>query len=75
MTVRIDDTGPGVPAEHLPHIFERFYRADSSRSGSGGSGLGLAIAQAIAEAHDGRIHARNRSGGGASFQLEVPLGD
>ena len=55
------DTGPGIAPEHLEHVFERFYRAEESRSrDSGGSGLGLAIARAIVEAHGGRIWAESR---------------
>lgn len=53
--VRVSDTGIGIPADALPHVFERFYRVDSSRSHQGGSGLGLAIADAIARSHNGTL--------------------
>ncbi len=69
----VEDTGPGIPPEHLPHVFDRFYRADESRSGDDGeSGLGLAIAKAIVEAHGGALTAENRTGGGARFSLTLP---
>ncbi len=68
--LEVADTGPGIAPEHLPHLFERFYRADSARERSSGTGLGLAIAQAIAEAHGGWLKARNRPRGGASFRFE-----
>lgn len=67
----VTDTGPGFPAEFLPHAFERFSRADSSRT-RGGSGLGLAIVDAIASAHRGTVHARNRAGGGAEVVIRLP---
>ncbi len=71
--VSVLDDGPGVPEPDLPHIFERFYRADPARSGdSGHSGLGLAIARAIAENHGGVLHASNRPEGGARFELHLP---
>ena len=54
-TVSVEDTGCGIPAEHLPHVFERFYRGDASRPREGGAGLGLAIAQWVAAMHDARI--------------------
>ena len=69
----VEDTGPGVPPEHLPRIFERFYRADPSRSREeGGTGLGLAIAKHIALAHGGRVEAGNRPEGGARFAVVLP---
>jgi two-component system, OmpR family, phosphate regulon sensor histidine kinase PhoR len=69
----VEDTGPGVPPEHLPRIFERFYRADPSRSREeGGTGLGLAIAKHIALAHGGRVEACNRPEGGARFAVVLP---
>lgn len=67
--VSVQDQGPGIPPEDLPHIFERFYKADKSRS-EGGSGLGLAIAKEIVQAHGGRIWAENR--GGARFTFALP---
>jgi two-component system OmpR family sensor kinase/two-component system sensor histidine kinase BaeS len=74
MLVNIHDSGPGIPAEALPHVFERFYRVDRSRSRSeGGSGLGLAIARHLAEAHGGALIASNHPRGGALFTLSLPL--
>jgi signal transduction histidine kinase len=68
LTVR--DTGPGIPKEHLPLIFERFYKADAARKAAGGSGLGLSIVKAIVERHGGRIGARNENG--AVFEIVLP---
>jgi two-component system sensor histidine kinase BaeS len=68
LTVR--DNGAGVPTEHLPHIFDRFYKADASRKAAGGSGLGLSIVKAIIERHGGTVAARND--GGAVFELRLP---
>jgi len=71
--IRVADSGPGIAAEDLPRLFERFYRADKSRSrGEGGTGLGLAIARQLALAHGGDISASNRSDGGAEFVLRLP---
>lgn len=71
--VSVRDNGQGIPKEALPHIFERFYRADKSRSREGGgSGLGLAIARQLAEAHGGRLEAANHPAGGAVFTLSMP---
>ncbi|WP_235855136.1 sensor histidine kinase [Nonomuraea aridisoli] len=68
------DHGPGIGAEHLPHVFDRFYRADPARSrDGGGTGLGLAIAAALVEAHDGRIEARSRPGEGTTFRVILPV--
>jgi two-component system sensor histidine kinase BaeS len=70
----IQDSGAGIPPETLPYIFERFYRADPSRSRSeGGTGLGLAIARRLAELHGGRLEAANQAAGGAVFTLILPL--
>jgi heavy metal sensor kinase len=72
--LRVSDNGMGIPAEALPHVFERFYRADKSRTGSrNGSGLGLAISQAIIQAHGGRISAESEPGKGAVFTVRLPL--
>jgi len=73
--ISVCDSGPGLSEEDLPHIFERFYRADRSRArASGGSGLGLAIAKALVEAHGGRIWAENAptATGGACFHFTLP---
>ncbi|MEW6718286.1 MAG: ATP-binding protein [Chloroflexota bacterium] len=68
------DSGPGIPEEALPHIFERFYRADKSRSRVDGStGLGLAIARQMARAHNGELTAANHPDGGAIFTLTLPF--
>ena len=71
----VTDDGDGIPAGHLPHVFERFYRADSARDrGHGGSGLGLAIAKALTEAHGGHISAASRGPGqGTTFTVAVPV--
>ncbi len=72
--VTVADTGEGIPAEALPYVFERFYRADRSRARTtGGSGLGLAIAKRIVEAHGGRIWARSWLGAGSTFAFSLPL--
>lgn len=72
--VSIRDNGPGIGAETLPHIFERFYRGEASRSPSTpGSGLGLAIAKGIMEGHGGTIRAESEIGRGTVFILELPL--
>jgi len=69
--ITVRDTGPGITAEHLPLIFDRFYKADGARKSSGGgSGLGLSIVKAIVERHGGSIAARND--GGAVFDLTLP---
>jgi two-component system, OmpR family, sensor histidine kinase BaeS len=74
VSIRVADSGPGIPPEALAHIFERFYRADRSRSREeGGSGLGLAIARQLALAHGGELKASNRPEGGAEFTLELAL--
>ena len=73
--VEVSDTGIGIAAEHLPHLFERFYRVDRSRSrAQGGTGLGLAIVAAIATAHGGRYGVQSAPGAGATFWLELPGG-
>ncbi|MDP9341463.1 MAG: ATP-binding protein [Actinomycetota bacterium] len=72
--VSVADTGPGIPPEHLPLLFERFYRVESARSrGDGGTGIGLAIARSIVEAHGGRIWAESEVGRGSVFRFELPL--
>ena len=74
VVVRVADSGPGIPEEALPHIFERFYRADKARSRlDGGTGLGLAIARQLALAHGGDLTAQNGPQGGAEFTLRLPV--
>ncbi|WP_395753895.1 sensor histidine kinase [Prosthecobacter sp.] len=69
----VADTGPGISAEHLPHLFERFYRAEASRNrAAGGAGLGLAICKALAEAHGGSITVQSELAKGTVFQLRLP---
>jgi len=71
--IRVTDTGPGIAAEHLPHVFERFYRADKARSRElGGSGLGLSIARGVVEAHGGRIELQSEPGRGTSCVVTLP---
>jgi signal transduction histidine kinase len=70
----IQDSGPGITAEQLPHIFEPFYRADEARSRGTGTGLGLAMAAAIVRLHGGTLRASNVvDGSGARFDIELPL--
>ena len=70
----VHDSGPGIPEDALPFIFERFYRADKSRSRiEGGTGLGLAIARNLARAHGGDLTATNHASGGALFTLTLPF--
>lgn len=70
----VKDNGPGIPAEDLPHVFERFYRVKKDRSRkTGGSGLGLAICKLIAEAHNGEIEAESQPGDGTVFRVRLPL--
>ena len=72
--LEVSDNGPGIPAECLPHVFERFYRADKARSrASGGAGLGLSIVKAICAAHGGDVEVSSQDGRGSSFRVELPL--
>jgi signal transduction histidine kinase len=70
-TLTVKDTGIGISAEDLPHIFERFYRGDQSRSESG-TGLGLSLARAIARAHGGDITVKSRLHEGSIFAVTLP---
>jgi len=75
LKLEVSDTGRGISEEHLPHIFERFYRVDQSRNAaSGGAGLGLAIANRIVELHAGHISVHSEVGAGTSFFVELPAG-
>jgi len=72
--IAVRDTGIGISEEHLPHIFERFYRVDEARSrADGGAGLGLSICQHIAQVHDGRIEVESQVGEGSTFTVFLPL--
>jgi two-component system, OmpR family, sensor histidine kinase MtrB len=73
LTVDVRDHGHGLPPGAIPHLFDRFYKADTARARSEGSGLGLAIAWENARLHGGRIDAGNHSGGGAIFTLSLPV--
>lgn len=70
--ITIQDTGVGIAPEHIPHIFERFYRVSQSRS-SRGAGLGLAIALEIAHAHNGNIEVESEAGKGTTFTVQLPV--
>jgi two-component system sensor histidine kinase KdpD len=72
--VSVTDSGPGIPPEAMPHLFEPFYRPSASRP-SLGMGLGLAVARGLVEAHGGRISAQNRAEGGTRFAFALPIGE
>jgi signal transduction histidine kinase len=73
VAVEVEDTGPGIPPGHLPHLFDRFYRTDASRSRTtGGAGLGLAIVRQLAEAHGGRVWVESEVGKGSTFGFSLP---
>lgn len=74
VVVTVQDTGSGIPAEDLPHIFERFFRGDRVRLRTGSSGLGLAIVRSIVEAHGGKISAESEEGQGTTFAITLPIG-
>ena len=72
--VSVQDSGPGIPEEQLPHVFQRFYRGDPSRSrATGGFGLGLAICEAMVTAYGGQIQAANRDGQGTEMRVQLPI--
>lgn len=68
----MEDTGRGIAPEHQPHVFERFFRADSARS-NGGAGLGLSIAKGLVEMQHGQIWIESRPGEGTRVTIELPL--
>lgn len=75
-SLAVRDTGSGIAADHLPHLFERFYRVDPARSRrTGGAGLGLSIVRWIAEAHGGRVTVESVVGQGSTFTISLPLSD
>src|SRR5205814_651388 len=72
--VSLRDTGIGIPTEHLPHVFERFYRVDKARSrAEGGTGLGLSISRSIVNAHGGKIELTSTPGHGTTCSVTFPL--
>jgi signal transduction histidine kinase len=81
LRIKVEDRGPGIPSEELPHVFERFYRVDKTRTrrgdgegpGQGGTGLGLPIARTIVQAHGGRIEVMSQPGEGTKVSLYLPL--
>lgn len=73
-TIEIEDTGSGIPAEDLPFVFERFYKADKARTrGRAGTGLGLSIVKNIVEGHQGTISVRSKLGEGTTFSIQLPV--
>jgi len=72
VVLRVTDTGEGIGAEHLPHVFDRFYKADPARSDGTGTGLGLSIVKAIVERHGGRVSVSSRRGAGTTFDVRLP---
>jgi len=68
------DEGVGIPEAELESVFDQFVQSSRTRTGAGGSGLGLTLSRDIVQAHQGDIRARNRSGGGAAFEVLLPLG-
>ena len=73
-TLTVADTGQGIAAEDLPHVFKRFYRGDKSRTGASNAGLGLAICKAIVEAHSGTIEVTSEEDVGTTFTVRLPMG-
>jgi len=71
LVLSVCDRGPGLPPESLPHVFDKFYRVPGAPAG--GTGLGLSIVKGFVEAHRGRVEAENRPGGGAQFNIYLPL--
>jgi two-component system, OmpR family, sensor kinase len=70
----ITDQGPGIPNEHQPYVFDRFYRVDKARSRAwGGAGLGLSIARWAVEAHGGELTLKSKEGEGTTFRISLPL--
>ena len=73
-TISVQDEGEGIPEEDIPHIFDRFYRVDKSRTrATGGKGIGLAVAKEIVELHNGSILVTSQLGAGTNFIIELPF--
>jgi signal transduction histidine kinase len=76
LVLGVRDTGSGIPVEHLPRVFERFYRVDPARSrAAGGTGLGLAIVKHLVEAHGGTVRAESQPGRGTTVSMQFPVGN
>jgi signal transduction histidine kinase len=75
ITVAVADNGMGIPSEHLPHIFDRFYRVPNEDHRKEGMGLGLAIVKAIVEKHGGHVEVQSEVGQGSTFMVVLPIGD
>lgn len=75
LTLSVEDTGVGIPPEHLPRVFDRFYRVDPARTGDGGAGLGLSICEAIVRGLGGSIHVESDPGRGTTVVIELPFGN
>ena len=73
LLITVRDHGPGIPADETERIFESFVQSSRTKSGAGGTGLGLAICRKIMAAHHGRISAHNHPGGGAVFEIRLPV--
>jgi|HigsolmetaGSP11D_1036233.scaffolds.fasta_scaffold12822_2 two-component system sensor histidine kinase BaeS len=72
--ITVTDTGPGIPPEHLPYLFHRFYRVEESRNrGTGGMGLGLSIAKELVEAHEGKLEIHSDEGQGTTYVVDMPV--
>jgi two-component system sensor histidine kinase KdpD len=73
VSIAVEDRGPGIREESIPHLFDKFYRVPGSPAG--GTGLGLSIVKGIVEFHLGRVKAENNPAGGAKFTITLPLGE
>jgi len=74
VNIAVSDTGQGIPAESLPHIFDRFYRVDKARTRKGGAGLGLSLVRRIVETHGGQVSVESQLGQGTTFTVRLPAG-
>ena len=74
VVMEVEDEGAGISAEHLPRLFERFYRAEKSRSrDEGGTGLGLSIVKHIVQVHNGTVDVQSEPGKGSTFRIKIPV--